>query len=138
MDNLFDVFSLEAMDYFGTGATREHYRRLREDRQLATTECTACGERAWPPRDFCPHCQGGEVRWVEIGPGATLYAFTTQQRSLRFAKPDVVGLVDLPGVGRILTRIGAPFEALRIGMAMRFEPLDVNERLVLHQFVPEG
>ncbi|MCA9774182.1 MAG: OB-fold domain-containing protein [Myxococcales bacterium] len=138
MENLFDVFALEAMDYFGTEATHEYYRRLREERRLCATKCAACGALAWPPREFCPACHAGSMAWVEIGEGATLYAFTTQRRSLRFAKPDVIGLVDLPGLGRILTRIGAPLDALRIGMAMRFEPIDVNEKLVLHQFVPVG
>jgi uncharacterized OB-fold protein len=64
-----------------------------------------------------------------------LYAFTQQERSLRFGKPDVIGIVELEGIGKILTRINAPFESLKIGMELHLDFIDVGG-LILHQFTP--
>lgn len=135
-ESLIDVFTLQAQALFGTEATAEFLRLLREEGRLCSTRCAACGRIAYPPRGHCPACRGRSVEWVPIGEGATLYAFTTQGRALRFSAPEVLGLVDLPDVGRILSLIGAPYAECRIGMALRFEPLPVAEGLVLHRFVP--
>lgn len=135
-ENLLDVFTLRAQELYGTEATREFLRLLREEGRLATTRCRACRRLAYPPRAHCPHCRAREVEWVPIGEGATLHAFTTQSRALRFSKPDVIGLVDIPDLGRILSLVGAPYEACRIGMALRFEPHRIAEGLVVHRFVP--
>jgi uncharacterized OB-fold protein len=129
-------FTWLAIEHHDDGAVREFYRRLREDRQLCTTRCTACARFAYPPRPFCPHCLCEKVEWVPIGEGATLYAFTTQQRALRFKAPDVVGIVEVPGVGRIASKINAPYDALRIGQRLRFEPLDLGDELTVASFSP--
>jgi hypothetical protein len=49
----------------------------------------------------------------------------------------VIGLVDLEeGCGRVLSRIAAPFQTLRIGQPLRVGFLDLPGGLVLHQFLP--
>jgi hypothetical protein len=66
-----------------------------------------------------------------------LHAFTQQHRTLRFARPDVVGLVILPGVaGLVLTKIAAPFETLAIGQTVEVGFLELAPDLVVHEFHP--
>ena len=68
----------------------------------------------------------------------TVYAFTQQERSIRFMKPDVIGLVEIAGVGRVLTRFDAPIEALRIGQDVELCFYEVSDEIVVHQFRPVG
>ncbi len=136
MKEMIDRATLVALDHHDDGATKEYYLRLRERRRFFTTQCTTCAKVAYPPRPHCPGCFSGAVEWIDVGDDAVLHAFTTQQRGLRFVAPDVVGVVEIPGVGRVVTRIDAPFEALSIGMAMRFRALEVAPDLVVHSYVP--
>ena len=136
MKDLIDSLTWQAIEHHADGATGEFYRLLRETRRLYTTCCGACGHVAYPPRPFCPECFAEAQQWIGIGTGATLYAFTTQTGGLRFLSPDVVGVVEIPGVGRIVSRILGRFEDLKIGMALRFEPIDLSKDLVVHGFAP--
>jgi uncharacterized OB-fold protein len=120
---------------YGDQAVQEFYRRLKA-REFKTTRCRKCGEIALPPRDFCPVCFASDVEWIDLPRRGTLYAFTQQERSLRFGKPDVIGVVELPGAGRLLTRILAPLESLSIGMKVEVDFLDVSGQETLHQFRP--
>ncbi len=137
MRELLDRTTLEAIRHYGDRATEEFYAHLRE-RRFMSTRCRGCSEVAFPPRSFCPACHGVDVEWFELPRRGALYAFTQQERSLRFSKPDVLGLVDLPGVGRILTRIDAPFESLSIGLAVELDFYEISPELVLHQFRVAG
>ena len=128
------AMAIEVKEY-GDEAAQEFYRLLKE-RQFKTTRCKACGEAALPPRMFCPVCFKADVEWIELPRKGVLFAFTQQERSLRFGKPDVIGVVDLPGVGRLLTRIDAHFESLAIGMEVEMDFLDVSDEQTLHQFRP--
>jgi hypothetical protein len=136
MKDLVDPLTLHAIQHHDDGASAEYYRRLKETRRLWTTRCAACAKLCYPPRPFCPHCFAERQQWVEIGEGATLYAFTTQARALRFVAPDVIGVVEVPGVGRIVSKIEARLEELRIGMPMRFVVLEISPDLVVHAFRP--
>jgi uncharacterized OB-fold protein len=105
------------------GTAREFYRRLAEGR-LSTTECPDCGRVSFPPRDRCAGCTA-QQRWIDLPLEGRLFAFTTQERALRFTAPAVlalaeVGPVILPGIAE------GPYERLRIGqevgIALRPEP----------------
>lgn len=129
-----DAMEVEVAEY-GDEAAAEFYRFLKE-RKFRTTRCAACGEVALPPRMFCPICFETDIAWIDLPRRGTLFAFTQQERSLRFSKPDVIGLVELPGIGRLLTRIDARYEELAIGMEVEVDFLDVSENQTLHQFRP--
>lgn len=129
------AMAVEIKEY-GDEAACEFYRCLKEERKLRTTRCKSCNEVALPPRMFCPKCFGIDVEWIELPGRAKLFAFTQQERSLRFGKPDVVGVVEFAEAGKLLTRIDAPFETLSIGMDMELDFLDVSEESTLHQFKP--
>lgn len=128
-------YTEKALLHYGDSATKRFYEFLSK-KEFKTTSCKKCGIPFFPPKPFCPHCFGDEVEWVDMPKKGKLYAFTQQERSLRFGKPDVIGIVELDGIGRILTRINAPFGSLKIGMDVHLDFIDVGG-LILHQFVPD-
>jgi uncharacterized OB-fold protein len=89
----------------------------------------------YPPRPFCPRCFGPVV-WVDLPRRAKLYAFTQQERATRFTKPDVIGLVEIEGLGTILSKINAPFEALTIGQDLELDPVVVSDEITVHAWKP--
>jgi uncharacterized OB-fold protein len=96
--------------------TREFYRRLAEEGELATTRCENCSRTSFPPRQRCPQCREPE-HWVELPRRGRLFAFTTQDAGLRFVAPAVIALAEIaevlvPGV------METPYEDLRIGQAI--------------------
>jgi uncharacterized OB-fold protein len=136
MPNFLADFTKQAVSMFGHEAADELQRRLREDRVLCGTRCASCGSVAFPPRSFCPDCFHADVTWVPIGEGATLYAFTTQKRGLRFAAPAVIGVADVPGVGFVLGPMKGSLDDLDIGMRLSVEVIDIDGGLAFHRFVP--
>ena len=135
-----------AIDFNADGATRTFYAALRE-RRFRGTRCTSCGHVPFPPRDHCVRCtQPGDglaatrrMEWIDLPTRGTVYAFSQQQRSWRFSKPDVIGLVSLVGVaGLVLTKLDAPFESLAIGQDVDVDFLEIGPELVVHQFRPVG
>lgn len=137
MKDLIDAKTREALAIYGDAASEEFYRRLRE-KKLCSTRCQRCGQVAFPPRDFCPSCHAAEsdIEWVELPRRAKLYAFTQQQRALRFLPPDVLGLVEVDGVGHFLSRIDAPFEKLAIGQELEVSFLEIAPDLWVHEYRP--
>ena len=135
-ENLLDSFTTQALKAFGHLGSTEHYRRLREARQLCATRCDDCGETAYPGRSFCPDCHSEQVAWVPIGEGATLYAFTTQTRALRFTAPAVIGVVDIPDVGLVVSPIAGAYDSLTLGMPLELEVVDMGNDLTIHRFTP--
>jgi uncharacterized protein len=132
---IIDAASKEALGLYGDAACAEFQKRLKAHR-LCSTRCKACREIAFPPRDFCPYCHSRETEWVELPKRAALYAFTQQQRGLRFLAPDVIGLVEVEGVGHFLTRIDANFESLAIGQTLEVGFAEIAEGLWVHQYRP--
>ena len=120
---------------YGDEASAEFYKGLK-NREFKTTKCKDCGNVALPPRMFCPGCFGTNVEWFDLPRKGTLFAFTQQERSLRFGKPDVIGIVEIPDAGRMVTKVDAPFESLSIGMEVELDFLDVSEDEALHHFRP--
>jgi uncharacterized OB-fold protein len=135
--NPMEVFTDQALDQFGSLASKEFHRRLHHERQLCATECEDCEHRAFPPRLHCPSCLSVSIRWVEITAAfqATLFAFTTQSRGLRFTAPEVIGVVNVPSVGLIISPIAGTMAELEIGAALRPEVIDIHPGLSFYRFV---
>lgn len=127
--------TLEAVRIYGDEAFQAFVAKLRE-RRFESTYCEACQAFNFPPKPFCEKCFSREVVWRPLPARGTLYAFSQQDRGVRFTKPDVLGLVELEGVGRILTRIDASFESLRVGQEVEADFVEIHPDLVLHQFRP--
>lgn len=101
---------------------RPYYDNLRQGK-LTTTRCPKCEESFWPPRPFCPGCMHDPLEWVEIPLEGTLYSWSQfhgrPEMGMLMKVPYVVGIVDLPnGLGRLLTRVRAKPEQLRVGMPL--------------------
>ena len=137
-ENLLQVYTDQAMEVFGDRASREYYRRLGEERTLCGTRCVACDSVSLPPRGFCPDCFAAEVEWVDVGRHATLHAFTTQARALRFVKPAVIGVVEIPDVGLLVVPIEGRYDDLRIGQPLLLDVMDVEGGPPVPRFVPAG
>ncbi len=127
--------SIRAIRFNADGATKLFYQRLREGR-FQSTRCTSCAHIPFPPRLFCPKCGGSDVEWVDLPQRGELYAFSQQARALRFTTPDVLGIVDLEGVGFVFTRINAPIEELEIGQQVAVGFHEISPELTVHQFSP--
>lgn len=130
-------YTLKAIEHYGDSATKEFYERLK-NKDFSAPKCKECNRFVYPPRPFCPRCYREELVWEKLPTEGILYAFTQQERALRFSKPDVIGIVELNGVGRILTKIDAPFESLKIGIRVHLDFIEIENGLVLHQFRPVG
>ena len=100
---------------------REFYRRLGKG-ELATTHCSACRRFSFPPRQRCASC-GAQAAWKQLSGRGTVYAFTQQERGLRFTAPDVVGIAALEEGVRAFGVFEDPYEDLAIG-----KPLEVGLR----------
>jgi uncharacterized protein len=105
--------------------SREFYRRLREDRAVFGLRCRECGNVNLPPRRRC-RCGSSHLAWERVPGTGRIYAFTTQERGMRFAAPAVLALVDIDGGGRLLGVIDAPNAKLAIGMEVALEPRDID------------
>jgi len=135
LKSMLDQGTQDGLQIYGHQCSRKFYELLKE-RRFASTRCRGCGHLTFPPRDFCTACFQPDLEWVDLPRQGTLYAFTQQERSVRFGKPDVIGIVELPAGIRLLTRIDGKFETLRIGQSVQMDFLELTPGLVLHQFRP--
>jgi uncharacterized OB-fold protein len=92
---------------------REFYRRL-EAGELATTFCTSCDRYVFPPRERCPDCSE-PLDWRTLSGTGEVYAFTQQERGLRFTAPDVVGIAELEEGIRVFGVFDNEYGELAIG-----------------------
>lgn len=102
-------------------AAREFYRRLARD-ELATSFCTSCDSHLFPPRERCPGCSRS-LEWRSLSGRGTVYAYTQQERGLRFTAPDVVGIAELDEGVRMFGVFEENYAKLAIGL-----PVEVHLR----------
>ena len=126
---------MDTKPYMQDRAAEEFFSRLEEGR-FQSTRCGACGKTHYPPRVVCPECLSGDLEWVDLPREGVLAAFTWQEAAIRCRKPDVLGLVELEGIGNVFTRIDAPYENLHIGQRVVFDTWVSFDGLTLHQFRP--
>jgi uncharacterized OB-fold protein len=97
-------------------AAREFYRRLDAD-ELTTTFCKGCERFSFPPLERCAEC-GDVNEWRPLSGRGSIYAFTQQERGLRFTAPDVVGIAELDEGVRVFGVFDEKLEQLSIGDAV--------------------
>lgn len=139
MKDLFEIIidsTKKAIYQSGDKSTKRFYDELK-NHKFMTTHCLKCQKPFFPPRVFCPQCYGHDLEWIELSGKGKIYAFSQQERAIRFMKPDVLGLVELEeGIGRIMTRIDAKIEDLKIGQDVVISFIDIGGGITLHQFKP--
>jgi uncharacterized OB-fold protein len=94
------------------------------DGVLRTTRCRECSHMTFPPKPICPECWKSEVDWVDLSGRGTLYSYTEVSAApATFADeaPYVLCLVDLDEGVRCLSRILAPWDALRPDMRVKMK-----------------
>jgi uncharacterized OB-fold protein len=99
----------------------EFYRRI-EAGELAATFCSSCDRHVFPPRERCPDC-AGTLDWRALSGKGQVYAFTQQERGLRFIAPHVVGIAELEEGVRVFGVFEEQYEELAIG-----DPIEVRPR----------
>ena len=102
-------------------AARDFYARL-DAGELATTFCPSCDQHVFPARERCPACSG-PVEWRALSGKGNVYAFTQQERGLRFTAPDVVGIAELEEGIRVFGVFDDAYDDLAIG-----SPIEIHLR----------
>jgi uncharacterized OB-fold protein len=120
-----DPFPLESADHT---KLHEFYARLAEG-HLATTTCSACGVRAWPPRGFCGECASDRFEWTDLPGDGVVHAFTVQEMGLPagFEGPRVFAIVKVDGLRIFTILTGVDPAKIVIGQRVRLAPLRVTD-----------
>lgn len=82
------------------------FRQGLEAGKFMTTRCAACGELTFPPKQRCPDCWSGDMKWTGLTGRGILYARTTIHAAatqFRDQVPYSVGIVDLEEGIRLVT-----------------------------------
>ena len=114
----------------------EGFFSLVKEGKFQSTYCRKCEKMLYPPRIVCPSCLSEKLEWVDLPREGELLAFTWQEEALRCAKPDVLGVVALEGIGNVMSRIDAQYEDLSIGQKVAFDTWETPDGMVLYQFRP--
>lgn len=104
-------------------AFAEHLRAGR----LMASRCTACGQRAFPPRADCERCLSPSFEWVEISGRGRLLTWSridAAPAGFESYAPYVVAMLELDEGGRALAWLGEPLteEDLRVDMELTLVP----------------
>ena len=120
-----DPFPLESADQT---KLHEFYARLAQGR-LATTRCTRCGTRAWPPRGFCGECASDTLEWVELPNEGVVHAFTVPEMGLPagFEGPRVFAIVKVDDLRVFTILTSADPAKVAIGQRVKLAPLRVAD-----------
>jgi uncharacterized OB-fold protein len=88
---------------------------LREgaEARLSGCRCEGCGAVHFPSRLICFECTSDRLVPHALGPGGTLYGWTTVRVSSSRPVPYAIGYVDLPDGVRVLADLTGDPEALR-------------------------
>ena len=98
-------------------SAQTHYQAELDTGRFCIQHCPECQNHVFPPRELCPHCGGGALRWVRPSGLGTVYSTSTIAR-----KPDAGGnynlaLIDLDENVRMMSRVdGLAPEAVTIGL----------------------
>ncbi len=91
---------------------------------FAIQHCADCGVVSWPPRDICPSCLSGALRWKETAPGGEFLVETTVRAStsvyFRERSPWRIGIVKLDAGPVVIAHIHSDArEGARVKMIAR-------------------
>ncbi len=102
---------------YAAGAAASRFgAALRDERRILGARCSGCDRVLCPPDPFCGRCGGAAGATVEVGPGATLLAWTELPGRGTFA------LVQLDGADGALAHrlLGEPAPVVGMRLRARF------------------
>ncbi len=98
--------------------------------ELAAVRCGRCGALAIPPREFCPECSERAWEPTTLSGEGTIASYTVIRVAPRGRADEVpyaIAAVQMKeGVSLLGRVVDVPFEALKIGLPVRFRPLTKN------------
>lgn len=105
------------------------YQNHLRDGEFRLQRCTACGQHVFYPRTLCPHCGSGSLEWRRVSGAGEVYSSTTVRQKAERGGDYNLSLIDLDEGVRMLSRvIGAPAGEIRIGMRVRAEITQVDDK----------
>jgi uncharacterized OB-fold protein len=111
-----------------------------KEHRLTVQECSACGQRRFPPIGVCHRCRSWEFTWVEVTEG-TVYSWIVATmspiESLRADLPYVVAVVHICDGVRIPTQlVGVAPDDVRADMPVVVHWQEVAGGMSLPYFKP--
>jgi uncharacterized OB-fold protein len=108
---------------------------------LMIQRCRDCGTYLAPVREVCSECLRSDLEWAEASGRGTLHTFGVMHRVYHpgFAGlvPYNVAVVELAEGPRVNANVvGAPNEALRVGMALQATFEEMTPGVFVPQFKP--
>lgn len=76
--------------------------------QVNGTQCPTCGEKQFPPAEFCPKCSTGGLNKVMLGRTGIITSFAVVDTKNPFWKgeiPYTIVKVDLDGGGKLMSHL---------------------------------
>lgn len=111
--------SSEMLRPFISSSVKEFWDGV-ERHELLAQECTACGEKFFPPRACCPKCFGTDFSWFKLSGRGTLYSWT--KIFFPVVTPYYLGVIDLEeNIGRIIALLDIGIGEPEIGDQMEIE-----------------
>jgi uncharacterized OB-fold protein len=109
--------------------------------ELYVQRCGSCARLRFPPRAVCPVCLSSDVVWVRASGRGTVYSFTVthqnQAPGFREELPYVLAVVELEEGIRMMTNVvGCAPDAVRVGMPVVVDFVDVTDEVTLPKFRP--
>ena len=103
--------------------------------RLTGIRCQKCGELAIPPKEFCPACHQRAWESVPLTGTGTISSFTVIRGPARDRAPEApyaVAVVRLAeGVSLLGPIVDIPIESLRMGLPVKFRPLQTEDQTVV-------
>ena len=119
------------------------YWQATAERRLTIQYCDTCQRYIHPPEPYCPRCQNANLRFQQVSGEGSVYSFTIVRDNstvgFEQAGPYVVAIVELkeqPRLNVVADIVGAPVEAVRVGMPVRVTWEEIGDGVVLPQFTP--
>jgi uncharacterized OB-fold protein len=114
-----------------------HYQAELDAGRFCIQHCPQCQHHVFTPRELCPHCGAGGLRWVRPSGRGTVYSTSTIARKQDAGGNYNVALIDLDEGVRMMSRVeGLAPEDVIIGQRVRAHVAHKDGRgLVL--FTPE-
>jgi uncharacterized OB-fold protein len=109
--------------------------------ELLFQRCADCGGATHTPSLVCAHCGSARLDWEPSSGRGLVYSWTIVWRpqTPAFTVPYVPIIVELEEGWQMLSNlIGCEHDAVRVGLAVEFEPHAVSDTITLAYFRPAG
>jgi len=109
------------------------------EQSLLFQRCAACSAAGFPPAEHCRQCLSTDLGWEHSRGRGLVYSWTVVYRAATpvFETPYAPAIVALDEGYQMLTNIiGAATDALRVGMAVQVDFVEVSTGLWLPYFRP--